>query len=1679
MSKRLNGRHGKPTPTAAPLADPNGPSSMPRLPAMVGIGASAGGLEALRVLIAQLMPGLGACYVVAQHLSPTHRSLLVDLLARETAMPVVEAAHGMTPTADRIFVAPPSCHIHLREGKLQLTAATLAGSPKPSVDELLFSLAEACGERCIGIILSGTGSDGARGVRAVHAAGGLTMAQAPDDAKYDGMPRAAIDSGCVDDVLPVAHMGARLTLLLQQGMSQRLALGDGLTAPQADLEQIARVVQRRIGFDLAQYKPTSMERRVHRRMVACECTTVQDYLDLLRDSPEEPQRLVREMFISVTSFFRDPKAFEVLESVLDRLIAARGDSDDELRIWVPGCATGEEAYSLAMVLCEVLDRAQRQIPVRLFATDVDRPALALARRGIYPAATQAEVPERFRSKHLRVDNEWCNVSKRVRDMVIFSEHNLLRDPAFLRLDLVSCRNLLIYLRSGTQEKVMAAFSYALKPNGLLLLGRAEAIHTGSAQFAPVDAQVHLYKARGTLTPRPPVRIAGQQAGPNLTQRAPDSRTELALRLLQAHTEGLLDPFVIVDDDARLVHMFGDVSQVLKLGAGEPTLELLQLTIAPLRLELRSLLFQAQRNRQERQRAEVDLTALGLRVRLTTMRLTDGVPGLTLVMFNITTQPQNLGRLETLDEHQRHHVELLEEQLTNARAHLQAVVGELEGANEELQSLNEELQSANEELQSANEELETSNEELQSTNEELVTVNEELETRGEEMSLLNADLQNVKNSLVDPLIVVDEHRRVMLYNPPAEKLFAFAADSIGSLLFALPCRVHLGEAANLLARVIDTGDVGECPVEGERNWLLRVQPYQNMQGLRKGAVLVFHDDTEARKASQALVQANDQMRRAEGMTSATIDALPLQVCLIDHQGLILHTNLAWRRSINSGNGALGDCSDGANYLAVCERAAASGDQLAQVFMEGLKGVMTGQMARFEQEYPCGDESGPRWFLVTVMPFVGEAGCVVVSHENITERKWQAARIHLQSRALDHTANGVVIVDAIGDDMPVVYVNEAFETITGYVMQEVLGRNLRFLQGEDREQPGVIALRVAVRHRSEARVLLRNFHKNGATFWNEMSISPISDGLQVTHMVGIMRDVTAAIAGEEALKASMARESQALAFAGIGSLELDVHTGVVALSDQHRRLLGLDDEQQSLSLVDLRAHVFQEDLQIFDEALRLCLTGQRALDVEFRLLGSDGSLHWLHTRGNAMLDETGLARRLLAMTQDVTARKGAEEHARFIAHHDSLTGLPNRTLLRDRLQLALNTARRSSTSLALVFLDLDRFKDVNDSLGHEAGDALLVSVATRLRGCVRDSDTVCRQSGDEFIVLLPSVRDAHEAALVGEKILSQVSLPHAVLGNTVQLTCSIGVGMYPDDGKSADELIRHSDAAMYHAKGSGRNGLHFFSHALDTARSERVSVAAGLRQALQAGALELHYQPQFDVSRHTLIGMEALLRWRHPTRGLILPDAFIPAAEDSSLIDDIGEWVLHRACEQVREWRDAGLPCVPVAVNVSAFQLRRRKILDTVRSALTASRIEAQWLELELTERAIIHDPQSVGTLLSDFRAMGIRLALDDFGTGYSSLSYLHRFPVDKLKIDHSFVAGALQDASAAAIVRAVVQLASSLDLTVVAEGVETREQLSFLQDQGCASFQGFLASRALSAPEVSRRIEQWSSGSFTH
>ena len=421
---------------------------------------------------------------------------------------------------------------------------------------------------------------------------------------------------------------------------------------------------------------------------------------------------------------------------------------------------------------------------------------------------------------------------------------------------------------------------------------------------------------------------------------------------------------------------------------------------------------------------------------------------------------------------------------------------------------------------------------------------------------------------------------------------------------------------------------------------------------------------------------------------------------------------------------------------------------------------------------------------------------------------------------------------------------------------------------------------------------------------------------------------------------------------------------------------------------------------------------------------------------------------------------------LAHFDALTGLPNRLLFLDRLSQMMAQANRNERLVAIMLLDLDRFKAINDTLGHTMGDLLLKGVAERLAGCVRGDDTVARLGGDEFIVLLPEIRYIEDAATVARKILNALAQPFPLDGHEIFIGTSIGIALYPFD-EELNALLRNADTAMYEAKQQGGNNYQFYSAEMNTASLKHLSLEGALRRALERGEFELHYQPQIDLTRGEIVGVEALVRWRHPDLGLLGPMEFIPLAEENGLIVPIGEWVLRTACAQVRAWQEAGLRPIRVAVNLSARQFYQKDLVGTVARILEQTGLDSRYLELEITESCLMQNTQTTVALLTELSRLGVRFSIDDFGTGYSSLSYLKRFPIDTLKIDRSFVCDIGTDPDDAAIVKAIIALAKSLEMHVIAEGVETPEQLHFLRTHGCNEIQGYLVSRPLPADEVAR------------
>jgi len=566
-------------------------------------------------------------------------------------------------------------------------------------------------------------------------------------------------------------------------------------------------------------------------------------------------------------------------------------------------------------------------------------------------------------------------------------------------------------------------------------------------------------------------------------------------------------------------------------------------------------------------------------------------------------------------------------------------------------------------------------------------------------------------------------------------------------------------------------------------------------------------------------------------------------------------------------------------------------------------------------------------------------------DITARKQAEQAVRLRERAIEASINGIIMIKASqAEDNPIIYANPAFERMSGYSEEEVIGRNSRFLFGDDRDQPGIERLREATRKGEDAQVVVRNYKKDGSLYWIDLSAAPVHDeGGRLTHFINVFNDVTERVNYQAAL------------------------------------------ERQ--------------------------------------------------------------------------------------ANHDALTGLANRNLLNDRLEHAIALAERHGKTIAVIFIDLDHFKDVNDSLGHAIGDQLLTDVAAAVSGCVRDVDTVARAGGDEFVLILAEAESENDVVVAMGRILAAVSGQYQVAGHELHVSCSIGASLYPRDGRDAGSLLKNADAAMYRAKEGGRNRFQFYQEEMNARLRERLSLETKLRHALERDELELYYQPQISLNSGAIVGVEALLRWRHPQLGLVLPAQFIAIAEDTGLIVPIGEWVLESACAQARAWQDAGLPRLRLAVNISARQFRHKGLVDAIGRVLERTGLEAGLLEVEITESMAMHDPEETIRLLDGLKERGLRIALDDFGTGFSSLSYLKRFPIDVLKIDQSFVSGIACDRSDAAIVRTVIGLARSLGLQTIAEGVETAEQGGLLHAWACDDAQGYHFSMPLCTEEATALMQQ--------
>lgn len=1271
------------------------------------------------------------------------------------------------------------------------------------------------------------------------------------------------------------------------------------------LGEMLDLLRRLCGIDFAGYKTTTLTRRVRQRMVRLGVESPSDYLDLLHQQAAEREVLSAELLVNVTEFFRDPEVFEQLASaVLPDLLRGRNPGED-LRIWCAGCASGEEAYSIAMLALDAAGRLGFHGNVKVFATDLAPEVLAQASRGRYAADALASVPEDLQRRFLQADSAGSlRADTSLRRHLVFARHNLLSDPPFTNIDLALCRNLLIYLKPEAQFRALSQLHFALKQQGLLLLGASENVGAfESSAFSVVDRTHKLFRKQPAVLHR--------------------------------------------NFDAHTVN-----AQAVPAIPSMPPLESAQTP--------------------EGLAAELDAT----------------------------------------------------------RERLHEMVLELQASHERLDLGNEELTASNEELQSTNEE-------LKSVNEDLYALNTELEKRNDELDALNRDYDHLLDSTEIGTVFLDMNLCVRRFSPGVNDFLALRASDIGRSVGDIRYRLGAQEAfLDDLRRCAS----GEQRVEREAmlpdgRWVFeRMLPIFNADRQGDGVVLTWTEISKIKHIESLAEKLAAERQRLLGI----LDALPDGVYIVNAEYEIEYINPVLLREFGDVMGR--KCHDyfhqNASPCTWCKNPE----------------VLAGKMVQWQWVSPKG-----RTYDLFDIPLKNADGSIskLELFHDITEM--QEARRGMREAAriarVGHWEWNIASQELHWSDETFAcfgyapgQVKPSFEGFLSHV--EPADRS-RVRKAVDDALAGDAAYEIEFRFRRVDGSLSVGFASG--------SVQRDGEG-QPLSLGGALQDITS-------LRESEMRFKVAFRASPLAASISRVRDGMfVEVNDRYTTWFGWSPAElvgRTILEVGLWADLgvreaWREELRrkgstLEFEAVWVCKSGEhRQVSLSAELIEVDEEQH------------------VVVFVQDITERKENAARIEFLAHHDPLTHLPNRVLFRDRFDLAKAWSERSGSKLALMYLDLDHFKTINDTLGHPVGDLLLQQVAERLTTTLRDTDTISRQGGDEFLIALTDVQDVESVGRIADKVIEALARPFHIEGHELAATLSMGIALWPDDGADFDTLLQRADTAMYRAKDAGRNTYVFYTGEMNVQALENLKMRSALHWALDQREFVLHYQPQIDLASGVVVGFEALLRWQRSDGELIPPGRFIPAAEDSGQIVPIGEWVLREACAQAMRWQQAGLPELTMAVNLSVVQFKRGDLLASVTQALEESGLDPGRLELELTESLLLDDADHNLETVRRLKALGVCLSIDDFGTGYSSLAYLRRFSVDKLKIDQSFVRDIVSDPEDAAIVRAIISMARSLKLRVIAEGVESEEVARILGLYHCHEAQGYHFAR----PMPEQAVTDW-------
>ena len=1188
---------------------------------VIGIGASAGGLAALESLFEQLPARLHAAFVVVQHLSPDYESHMPDLISRRTSMKTTQVTGEAPVEANTVYFLPPKSHVVIEGGTLKLVDRVPADELNLPVDRFFRSLATHHDRRVGGVILSGTGSDGTRGLKDLADAQGLILAQDEETAQFDGMPLSAVRTGLVHIVGPVPELADAITRFVNGATIDTVVTEATPTIDRDDLSSVYMQLEHATGLDFSQYKDSTVTRRLSRRIMLSDAGSLAGYADLLQRQPEELETLADDLLIGVTRFFRDPDAYERFRARVVRPAVRSKEDGDEVRVWVAGCSTGPEAYSIAMTVFAEIDAADKHLRVKIFATDANPEAIRYAQRGVFPEGSLQEIPADYRERFLSIEGGKFEFVPRLRESIIFARHDLLKDAPFTNMDVVSCRNVLIYLLEPAQRRVLQSFAHAVKNRGSLWLGPSESASVVDQNFTVLDKTWRLFqKHRESRLPADLRLRSRAESAPRPALRTKPTRVPSPS--VVGSYDRILDrfapPSVLLDEALRPLQIFGDVAEYMQIPRGRMDGSVSDMLAEPLRTPLAMALQRIQMNRETSTSERVALGGRELTLEVAKFSHTLGEETHYYVVFrrpdraapeaeppprsedappDVISEPRSAERLRQL-----------EMELDYTKENLQATIEELETTNEELQSSNEELTSSNEELQSTNEELHSVNEELHSTNAEserwIILLKE-----------TTADLENVMAASRLAIVIVDREMEIRrLTGSAADLLRADEAEAVGSPLSRYARRL---EGADLV-RMVKDAMTSERPAEVEAEdrhgdpVLLRAVPYER----GRGAVLTSVSLAGVRETAR-------ELKKLSAIVSESSDA----IVGVDLDGHVT----TWNRGASKLFGRSVDAADLPLLEDVLPSAIVSEGQR---MLKSLRGA-------------AGRTSEVRWdgriIQVRVTPVLDEddrPAAAALTFIDVTQLRAVEEELRLQSHAVDSASNGILIVDAKDPELPIVYANRGFETMTGFSDADIRGRNCRFLQGPRTDPADVRVIREAIRERKPCRVTLLNYKRDGTPFYNDLAVTPVfgADG-GLTHFVGVQNDVTETVENALALRRSEAEYRGTFENAAVGIAHVDADGRLLRVNETLCQILGYAREElEDLTFQDItHPDDLEKDLQLFGPMMRGRIDGYH---MEKRYFRKDGTVVWVSLNTGLRRDAEGEPEVCISIVQDISDRKAAE-------------------------------------------------------------------------------------------------------------------------------------------------------------------------------------------------------------------------------------------------------------------------------------------------------------------------------------------------------------------------------------------------------------------------------------------------------